>query len=67
MLSPKVLDLIDNDDIAWEKEPMQKLVQQSQLQAFIHDGFWQPMDTLRDKNYLEDKWNTGVAPWKIWD
>jgi len=66
VLSPKVIDLIDNDDTIWEKEPMEKLAILGQLSAFNHDGFWQPMDTLRDKNYLESLWQTNSAPWKVW-
>jgi glucose-1-phosphate cytidylyltransferase len=66
VLSPKVLDYIDGDQTSWELGPLQKLAQQDQLMAFDHDGFWQPMDTLRDKNYLEDLWQAGQAPWKRW-
>lgn len=66
VLSPKVLDLIQNDETLWEKEPLEKLAKSDNLQAFIHKGFWQPMDTLRDKNQLEELWITGRAPWKVW-
>jgi glucose-1-phosphate cytidylyltransferase len=66
VLSPKVLELIKSDDMVWEKEPLEKLAKTDQLQAFFHRGFWQPMDTLRDKTLLEDLWNSGTAPWKIW-
>jgi glucose-1-phosphate cytidylyltransferase len=66
VLNPKVLDLIDSDDMVWEKEPLEALAITDQLQAFFHHGFWQPMDTLRDKTLLEDLWNSGSAPWKIW-
>ena len=66
VLSPKVLELINSDDVAWEKEPLETLAKTDQLQAFFHRGFWQPMDTLRDKMLLEDLWNSGTAPWKIW-
>ena len=66
VLSPKVLDLIAGDNTVWEQEPMEILAQQGNMSAFQHDGFWQPMDTLRDKNYLEKLWNIGKAPWKIW-
>jgi glucose-1-phosphate cytidylyltransferase len=66
VLSPKVLDLIDNDQCAWEKAPMQQLAQDGQLSAFKHEGFWQPMDTLRDKNHLEELWDSGRASWKNW-
>ena len=64
--SPKVLDLIDNDRTSWEREPLEKLAANGELMAFEHDGFWQPMDTLREKNLLEDLWHAGRAPWKVW-
>ena len=66
VLSPKCLDLIDNDAISWEHEPLVKLAEMGQLMAYEHKGFWQPMDTLRDKNVLENLWATGNAPWKKW-
>lgn len=66
VLSPKVLDLIENDETIWEKEPLEKLAESGNLQSFFHDGFWQPMDTLRDKNHLEQLWSSGKAPWKQW-
>lgn len=66
VLSPSVLDLIEGDDTVWERQPLEKLAEQGQLAAYSHDGFWQPMDTLRDKNYLEDLWDSGKAPWKVW-
>lgn len=66
VLSPKVLDLIDGDHTVWEQEPLERLADMQQLAAFRHEGFWQPMDTLRDKNHLEDLWNRGDAPWKVW-
>jgi len=66
VLSPKVLDYIDGDDTHFENEPLSQLSAQGQLDAYQHTGFWQPMDTLRDKRYLEDLWNSGQAPWKIW-
>ena len=66
VLSPKVIDLIDNDTCVWEQEPMEKLANMQQLMAFNHDGFWQPMDTLRDKIYLESLWQNSLAPWKLW-
>jgi len=66
VLSPKVFDLIEGDQTVWEGEPMERLASQGQLSAFCHQGFWQPMDTLRDKVYLEELWATGQAPWKIW-
>lgn len=66
VLSPKVFDLIDDDDMPWEHVPMHTLVDRGQLAAWKHHGFWQPMDTLRDKNYLEELWQQGRAPWKTW-
>jgi glucose-1-phosphate cytidylyltransferase len=66
VLSPRVLDYIDGDDTLWEHEPLERLASEGQLGAFLHDGFWQPMDTLRDRKVLEDLWDTGDAPWKIW-
>jgi glucose-1-phosphate cytidylyltransferase len=66
ILEPEVIDFIAGDSTVWEKEPLEKLADMAQLAAFKHYGFWQPMDTLRDKNYLEDLWAKGKAPWKIW-
>jgi glucose-1-phosphate cytidylyltransferase len=66
VLSPKVLPLIAADDTPWEATPLETLAQQGQLQAFEHSGFWQPMDTLREKNLLEEMWASGHAPWKVW-
>lgn len=66
VLSPKVIDYIDGDATTWEKEPMEKLANEGQMDAFHHHGFWQPMDTLRDKVLLEDLWESGKAPWKRW-
>jgi len=66
VLSPKVIDLIKDDATVWEQEPMEILAKQGEMSAFEHNGFWQPMDTLRDKNYLEELWLTNEAPWKIW-
>jgi glucose-1-phosphate cytidylyltransferase len=66
VLSPKVLDLIDGDSTVWEEHPMQQLAASGQLSAYKHAGFWQPMDTLRDKNHLENLWQSGHAPWKVW-
>ena len=66
VLSPKVLDYIDSHDQAWELEPLQKLTSEGQLSAYKHTGFWQPMDTLRNKNYLQKLWSDGNAPWKNW-
>ena len=58
--------ILAGEDTLWEKEPMQHLATNGQLAAFRHDGFWQPMDTLRDKNHLEELWAGGPAPWKLW-
>ena len=66
VLSPKVIDYIATDATSWELEPMAKLAAENQLQAFEHNGFWQPMDTLREKNLLEELWASGEAPWKQW-
>ena len=66
VLSPKVLDLIEGDATTWENEPMEHLARENQLNAFVHHGFWQAMDTLRDKNHLEMLWAHDRAPWKIW-
>jgi len=66
VLEPEIFDYIEGDDTVWEREPMEQLAQAGQLSAFRHHGFWQPMDTLRDKLYLEDLWQKGQAPWKIW-
>lgn len=66
VLSPKVIDYIASDSTSWELEPMSRLAKEGQLQAFEHNGFWQPMDTLREKNLLEDLWSSGKAPWKKW-
>ncbi|BAZ27739.1 glucose-1-phosphate cytidylyltransferase [Cylindrospermum sp. NIES-4074] len=66
VLEPDVIDLIADDSTVWEKEPLEKLADMEQLSAFKHQGFWQPMDTLRDKNYLEDLWQSDKAPWKKW-
>ncbi len=66
VLSRDVLDYIDGDDTYWEHEPLQRLVADEQLRAWRHTGFWQPMDTLREKNYLQELWTSGRAPWKAW-
>ncbi len=66
VLEPKVFDYIAGDAITWEQEPLQKLAHDGQLSAFRHEGFWQNMDTLRDKVYLEDLWSSDRPPWKIW-
>lgn len=67
VLHPKVIDLIEGDQIAWEKEPLNELVSLGQLAAYEHHGFWHPMDTLRDRQYLEGLWAAGNAPWKSWE
>lgn len=66
VLSPKVIDYIDDDTSIWERQPLERLAQNGQLCAFRHSGFWQPMDTLREKNHLEELWAKGKAPWKLW-
>ncbi len=66
VLSPKVIDLLKDDQTVWEREPLETLAESNQLKAFKHEGFWQPMDTLRDKNYLDELWRSGRAPWKVW-
>ena len=66
VLSPKVIDYIEDDKTIWEREPLEKLSLEGQLAAYKHDGFWHPMDTMRDKIYLEDLWNSKKANWKTW-
>ena len=66
MLEPEVLDYIDSDATSWEQAPLQGLAEEGQLAAYRHLGFWQPMDTLHDKNVLEELWVSGKAPWKVW-
>ncbi|MBK7902886.1 MAG: glucose-1-phosphate cytidylyltransferase [Proteobacteria bacterium] len=66
VLSTRVFDYIDGDDTVWERGPLERLARERQLSAFVHDGFWQPMDTMRDKNLLESLWQAGKAPWKVW-
>jgi glucose-1-phosphate cytidylyltransferase len=66
VLSPKCLNLIDGDQTSWEGEPLTQLTKMNEMMAYEHVGFWQPMDTLRDKTYLEDLWASGRAPWKTW-
>lgn len=66
VLEPEVLDYIADDSTVWEREPMETLARKGQLAAFKYKGFWQPMDTLRDKKYLEELWQSGQAPWKRW-
>jgi glucose-1-phosphate cytidylyltransferase len=65
VLDPKVIDYIRDDSTTWEREPLQRLASENQLSAFVHTGFWQPMDTLRDKLLLEELWAKGTAPWKL--
>jgi glucose-1-phosphate cytidylyltransferase len=67
ILSPKVLNLIDSYDTVWEQYPVQELTRRGEMSCFKHNGFWQPMDTLNDKCKLEDLWNSGSAPWKVWE
>jgi len=66
VLSPRAIDYIASDDTVWEREPVSQLARDGQLAAYIHRGFWQPMDTLRDKQHLDQLWNSGHAPWKLW-
>jgi glucose-1-phosphate cytidylyltransferase len=66
VLSPKCLEFIEGDHSSWEGEPLTKLAKTGEMMAFAHKGFWQPMDTLREKNHLEELWASGKAPWKIW-
>ncbi len=66
VLSPAVIDYIEGDATVWEKEPMEKLAREGNLSAYLHAGFWQPLDTLRDKTLLNDIWDAGQAPWKAW-
>ena len=66
VLQPEVIDLIDDDSTAWEQAPLERIAAKRQLRAFEHNGFWQAMDTLREKNLLEELWQSGKAPWKVW-
>ncbi len=66
ILSPKVLDLIEGPETIWERSPMEFLASSDQLRAYSHGGFWHPMDTIRDKTFLDDLWTSGQAPWKLW-
>ncbi|WP_340297147.1 MULTISPECIES: glucose-1-phosphate cytidylyltransferase [unclassified Roseobacter] len=66
ILKPRVIDRIEGDETSWEKEPLEQLAFDGSLAAFKHTGFWQPMDTIREKKYLNDLWNSGAAPWKVW-
>ena len=67
VLEPSVFDYLKDDSTVWEREPLEKLAKDEQLSAYKHSGFWQPLDTLRDKNKLEDLWSKGNAPWKLWE
>lgn len=67
VLSPKVLDYIADDTTIWEQEPMRNLAKENQMSVYLHEKFWRPMDTLREKRLLEELWQAGKAPWKIWD
>jgi glucose-1-phosphate cytidylyltransferase len=66
VLEPEAIDYIENDTTVWEQGPMERMAREGKLAAFRHQGFWQPMDTLRDKNLLEKLWISGQAPWKLW-
>ncbi len=66
VLSPKVIDYIEDDHSVWEQEPMRQIAAAGEMSVYFHDGFWQPMDTLREKNYLEELWQSRKAPWKVW-
>jgi len=66
VLSPNVIDFIKGDQVMWEEEPMEQLASNNEISVYEHKGFWQPMDTLRDKNYLEELWNSRNPPWKTW-
>lgn len=66
VLSPKVIDYVESDGTPWERAPLENLAKEGQLRAYFHEGFWQPMDTLRDRNHLESLWTEGNAPWKLW-
>ena len=67
VLEPKIFDYINDDSTVWEHEPLEKLSNENKLSAYKHTGFWHPLDTLRDKNFLEEMWKTGKAPWKKWE
>jgi glucose-1-phosphate cytidylyltransferase len=67
VLTPKVLDYLKDDSSVWEQAPLMSLAEDGDLMAYQHEGFWQPMDTLRDKNLLEELWESGKAPWKNWE
>ena len=67
VLEPGVLDYVTGDDTVWEQQPLQELATDGQLNAWKHPGYWQPMDTLHDRNKLEELWRSGNAPWKVWN
>ena len=67
ILEPEIFNYIKDDDTAFEKEPMEALVEEKKLAGYVHTGYWQCMDTLREKNQIEQLWNDGNAPWKIWE
>jgi glucose-1-phosphate cytidylyltransferase len=67
VLSPDAIDYIEGDQTVWEVDPLERLAHEGMLAAYTHEGFWHPMDTLRDKNHLESLWNSGKAPWKMWE
>ena len=67
VLEPQVIDYIDRDETVWEREPLEKISKSKQLVAYKHSGFWYPMDTLRDKNYLNQIWKSGTSPWRVWN
>jgi len=66
VLDRKIMRYIDSDDTLWERQPMERLAADGELMAYRHEGFWQPMDTLREKRHLEELWSSGRAPWKVW-
>ena len=66
VLEPSVFEYLNDDSTVWEKEPVENLARDDQLSAYRHSGFWQPLDTLREKNKLEKLWSSGQAPWKVW-
>lgn len=66
VLDPRALDFIEGDRTVWEQEPMQRLAEEGELAAYVHEGFWHPLDTVRDKTVLQDYWDKNVAPWKVW-
>jgi glucose-1-phosphate cytidylyltransferase len=67
VVEPQALDMIDNDSTSWENEPLARLIEQDQLAVYRHRGYWQNMDTLRDKAVLQDQWDSGKPPWCVWD